>query len=80
MADKIKITISSEVAGGRSTICECIKKALKREGFNNWTVEGEEENSSRFNHTYNDRITAIKRKNPTIEIETVLAKREEKVS
>jgi len=73
----IEITIKGEVGAGKSTICECIKRALKVEGFHNWTSSGEEEESLVFEATYRDRIKALSHRNLEIRIKQMQASRSE---
>jgi len=73
----IEITIKGEVGAGKSTICECIKRALKKEGFYNWTSSGEEDSNPIFDATYRERIESLSHRNLEIRIKQEQVSRNE---
>jgi len=74
MNNNLTITIEGQTCTGKTTICQFIEKALKKEGFKNIKISGEEENIVEIvEKNYKKKLEAFKNKeNFKIEINTKL--------
>lgn len=80
MGPVINIIISGEAGVGKTTICECIKNALNREGLTHWSIDGEGDPPSFLRLTYSERIKSMKNNNIDIHIKTILLEEQEEES
>ena len=61
--NNLTITIEGQAGTGKTTICQFIEKALKKEGFKNIKISGEEENIVELvEKNYKKKLKALKNK------------------
>ncbi len=78
MGPIVEITVKGDHGSGKTTFCDIIVKALKKEGLTNWTVGGQEgENAPNHMSSFDKRVKSLKEGNVEVRVVTVQAKRGE---